>query len=82
MGTDRFELSDLDQTGAVTVAADSEIANQINISVGSLQVYRFNFDNDADTGTLYVAGTTKVVAELTGFSGTGSQLTASNFNIV
>ena len=82
MGTDRFELSDLDQTGAVTVAADGLIANQINISVGGLHVYRFNFDNDADTGTLYVAGTTKVVAELTGFTGTGSQLTASSFNIV
>jgi Ca2+-binding RTX toxin-like protein len=82
MATDRFQLWDSDQTGTVAVAADGIIANQINISVNGLQVYRFNYDNAADTGTLYVAGTTKVVAELTGFTGTGSQLTASSFNIV
>ena len=82
MGTDRFQLWDSDQTGAVTVAADGGIANQMNISVGALQVYRFNYDNAADTGTLYVAGTTKVVAELTGFTGSGASLTSSHFTIV
>jgi Ca2+-binding RTX toxin-like protein len=82
MGTDRFQLWDSDQTGAVTVAADGAIANQMNISVGGLQVYRFNYDNAADTGTLYVAGTTKVVAELTGFTGSGASLTDSHFTIV
>jgi Ca2+-binding RTX toxin-like protein len=82
MGTDRFQLWDADQSGAVTVAADGTIANQMNISVGGLQVYRFNYDNAADTGTLYVAGTTKVVAELTGFTGSGSNLTGSNFSII
>ena len=82
MGTDRFQLWDADQTGSVTVAADGTIANQMNISVGVLQVYRFNYDNAADTGTLYVAGTTKVVAELTGFTGSGASLTNSHFTIV
>jgi Ca2+-binding RTX toxin-like protein len=82
MGTDRFQLWDADRSGGVTVAADGTIANQMNISVGGLQVYRFNYDNAADTGTLYVAGTTKVVAELTGFSGSGADLTTSNFTIV
>jgi len=82
MGTDRFQLWDADQSGAVTVAADGTIANQLNISVGGLQAYRFNYDNDVDTGTLYVAGTTKVVAELTGFTGSGANLAASNFSII
>jgi Ca2+-binding RTX toxin-like protein len=82
MGTDRFQLWDADQSGAVTVAADGTIANQMNISIGSLQAYRFNYDNAADTGTLYVAGTTKVVTELTGFTGSGADLTTSNFTIV
>jgi hypothetical protein len=82
MGTDRFQLWDADQSGAVTVAADGTIANQMNISVGGLQAYRFNYDNAADTGTLYVAGTTKVVAELTGFTGSGASLTNSHFTIV
>ena len=82
MGTDRFQLWDADQSGAVAVAADGTIANQMNISVGGLQAYRFNYDNAADTGTLYVAGTTKVVAELTGFTGSGSNLTGSNFSII
>jgi hypothetical protein len=54
----------------------------VNISVGGLQAYRFNYDNAADTGTLYVAGTTKVVAELTGFTGSGANLAASNFSII
>jgi|GEM_PF-3423275 len=82
MGTDRFQLWDADQSGAVTVAADGTIANQVNISIGGLQAYRFNYDNAADTGTLYVAGTTKVVAELTGFTGSGANLTGSNFSII
>jgi Ca2+-binding RTX toxin-like protein len=82
VATDKFQLWDADQSGAVTVAADGTIANQVNISVGSLQVYRFNYDNAADTGTLYVAGTTKVVAELTGFTGSGANLTSSNFSII
>jgi Ca2+-binding RTX toxin-like protein len=82
VATDMFQLGDADQSGSVTVAADGVVANQMNISVGGLQVYRFNYDNAADTGTLYVAGTTKVVAELTGFTGSGANLSALNFSII
>ena len=82
VAADKFQLWDADQTGSVTVAADGVVANQMNISVGGLQVYRFNYDNAADTGTLYVAGTIKVVAELTGFTGSGADLTTSHFTIV
>jgi Ca2+-binding RTX toxin-like protein len=82
VGTDSFQLWDADQSGAVTVAADGAIANQMNVSVGGLQVYRFNYDNVADTGTLYVAGANKVVAELTGFTGSGADLTTSHFTLV
>jgi Ca2+-binding RTX toxin-like protein len=82
VGTDSFQLWDADQSGAVTVAADGTIANQMNVSVGGLQVYRFKYDNVADTGTLYVAGANKVVAELTGFTGSGADLTTSHFTLV
>ena len=82
VATDKFQLWDADQTGPVTVAADGVVANQMNISVGGLEVYRFNYDDAADAATLYVAGTTKVVAELTGFTGSGANLSASNFSII
>ena len=82
MTTDIFELSLNGQAGIVTVAPDSVIANQVNVSVGGLQVYRVNYDDATDAATLYISGTTNVVAQLTGFTGSGSNLSTSNFNLV
>jgi len=82
MTTDIFELSLNGQSGSVTVAADSVIANQVNVSVGGLEVYRVNYDDATDAATLYISGTTNVVAQLTGFTGSGANLSTSNFNLV
>jgi Ca2+-binding RTX toxin-like protein len=82
MTTDIFELSLNGQSGGVTVAADSVIANQVNVSVGGLEVYRVNYDDATDAATLYISGTTNVVAQLTGFTGSGANLSTSNFNLV
>jgi hypothetical protein len=80
---DQFVLWDRDQTGSVSVAADSQVANRMNISVGGLRVYEFVY-NPGLTGvaTIYVAGTTNVVAEMSGFTGSGSSLSTNNFNLV
>jgi Ca2+-binding RTX toxin-like protein len=79
---DVLVLNALGQSGALTVEASTTIANRMDIKMGGLLVYRFNYDNAGQTAALYVGDSTNVVAEFNNFTSGGQNLSTSNFQIL
>ena len=79
---DVLVLNALGQSGSLTVTASTTIANRMDIKMGGLLVYRFNYDNAGRTAALYVGDSTNVVAEFNNFTSGGQNLSTSNFQIL